>query len=148
VKVQPFLRCASRIAALCKPISIRCILLIIVAPTFAVTIRGNLQLQLVTCRLRKDNNRLLEVCTDLHHKCPNFQVVCLQVNEDGNVLLEEFVAPEEKVTDFRTKVSGIRPADLRNAISFDDAMRRTHAILAGRTVIGHALHNDFKVSFS
>jgi DNA polymerase III epsilon subunit-like protein len=64
------------------------------------------------------------------------------------VLLEEFVAPEEKVTDFRTKVSGIRPADLRNAISFDDAMRRTHAILAGRTVIGHALHNDFKVSFS
>jgi DNA polymerase III epsilon subunit-like protein len=81
-----------------------------------------------------------------HYKHCSYRAFHLQVNEDGNVLLEEFVAPKEKVTDFRTKVSGVRAADLKRAIPFKEAMRRTHDILAGRIVVGHALHNDFKVS--
>jgi RNA exonuclease 4 len=35
------------------------------------------------------------------------------VNYDGNLLFDTFVMPGERVTDWRTKYSGIRPADVR-----------------------------------
>lgn len=35
------------------------------------------------------------------------------VNAYGVCLYDEFVKPREKITDFRTKVSGIRPSDLK-----------------------------------
>ena len=31
------------------------------------------------------------------------------MNEDGNVIMDKFVAPTERVTDYRTAVSGVRP---------------------------------------
>ena len=34
------------------------------------------------------------------------------VNYFGNVLFDVFVSPTQRVTDFRTKYSGIRPADI------------------------------------
>lgn len=34
------------------------------------------------------------------------------VNAEGNVLLDVFVRPKEAVTDYRTKFSGVRAADL------------------------------------
>merc|ERR1712126_513872 len=40
------------------------------------------------------------------------------VNHFGNVLYDKFVAPREKVTDYRTSVSGVRPEDLVNAPEF------------------------------
>lgn len=36
-----------------------------------------------------------------------------QVNRWGNVIYDEFVRPIERVVDFRTHISGIRPRDLR-----------------------------------
>jgi hypothetical protein len=45
---------------------------------------------------------------------------CCQVNNEGNVLLDTFVAPSEAVTDYRTAVSGVRPADLVGAPSFTE----------------------------
>lgn len=36
-----------------------------------------------------------------------------QVNKWGNVIYDEFVRPIERVVDFRTEISGIRPRDLR-----------------------------------
>ena len=68
-----------------------------------------------------------------------------QVNEHGNALLDCHVRPKERVTDFRTQFSGVRPGDLRDGIALEDAMARVHALLQGRVVVGHALHNDFKV---
>ena len=66
------------------------------------------------------------------------------VNEDGNVVLDTFVAPGERVVDYRTRVSGVRPADLRDAPPFKEIQRKTADILRGRTLIGHALKNDLK----
>lgn len=43
---------------------------------------------------------------------------CSIVDYDGNVLYDQIVQPLEKVTDFRTKYSGIRSKTLRKAISF------------------------------
>ena len=36
------------------------------------------------------------------------------VNYFGHVLLDAFIAPSQRVTDWRTKYSGIRPADVLN----------------------------------
>ncbi|KOM43524.1 hypothetical protein LR48_Vigan05g112800 [Vigna angularis] len=40
------------------------------------------------------------------------------VNKWGNVIYDEFVRPMERVVDFRTKISGIRPRDLRKVPLF------------------------------
>ena len=37
------------------------------------------------------------------------------VNYHGNVLLDVYVSPNQRVTDWRTKYSGIRPADVLNS---------------------------------
>ena len=34
------------------------------------------------------------------------------VNQFGHCLYDKFVRPREKVVDYRTKVSGVRPSDL------------------------------------
>ena len=38
------------------------------------------------------------------------------VNAYGVCLYDEFVKPKEKVTDFRTSISGVRPSDLKKGI--------------------------------
>ena len=66
------------------------------------------------------------------------------VNEDGNVVLDTFVSPGERVVDYRTRVSGVRASDLRGAPPFKEIQRKMADILKGRTLIGHALKNDLK----
>ena len=56
------------------------------------------------------------------------------VNEDGNVVLDTFVAATEHVTDYRTRVSGVRPQDLRGAPSFKDIQKKMADILRGGAV--------------
>jgi len=41
------------------------------------------------------------------------QTSLLQVNQWGNVIYDEYVRPVERVVDFRTKISGIRPQHLK-----------------------------------
>ena len=43
---------------------------------------------------------------------------------DGNVVLDTFVAPTEHVTDYRTRVSGVRPVDPRGAPPFKEIQRK------------------------
>ncbi|KAK9453294.1 ribonuclease H-like domain-containing protein [Dipodascopsis uninucleata] len=67
------------------------------------------------------------------------------VNFYGAVVLDEFVLPEERVTDWRTWVSGIRPSDMKNAKSFKEVQNSVADIVNGRVLVGHALANDLKV---
>lgn len=69
------------------------------------------------------------------------------VNELGKIVYDKFVKPTEKVTDFRTAVSGIRPENMIKAIPFDRAQTEVSKLIDGRIVIGHAVHNDFRVNF-
>ncbi|XP_027342052.1 RNA exonuclease 4 isoform X3 [Abrus precatorius] len=66
------------------------------------------------------------------------------VNKWGNVIYDEFVRPIERVVDFRTKISGIRPRDLRKAKDFWTAQTKVAELIKGRTLVGHALCNDLK----
>lgn len=67
--------------------------------------------------------------------------VCI-VNEAGAVLLDTHVAPRERVTDYRTRVSGVSPADLRGAPDLDTVRARVERLIAGRLLVGHAITHD------
>ena len=60
---------------------------------------------------------------------------------------DKHVLPMEKVTDYRTEVSGIRPRDIRKgggALPFAQVQREVANLLQGRLLIGHAVHHDLK----
>lgn len=44
------------------------------------------------------------------------------VNQYGQCIYDKFVQPQEEVTDYRTHVSGIRPADLVKGRSFSQTL--------------------------
>ena len=73
-------------------------------------------------------------------------MLCLQINDAGNVLMDVWVRPKEAVTDFRFHVTGIRWSDLKDGITPGEASRRMHELTCNATLVGHALHNDIKVN--
>ncbi|GAA5972760.1 hypothetical protein JCM11641_003007 [Rhodosporidiobolus odoratus] len=67
------------------------------------------------------------------------------VNYHGCVILDRFVRPRERVTDYRTWVSGVREEDLRDAPTFTEVQKEVAALLKDRILVGHALSNDTTV---
>lgn len=67
------------------------------------------------------------------------------VNQFGKCIYDKFVKPTEKVTDYRTAVSGIRPQDIKDGEDVRTVQREVAEILQGRIVVGHAIHNDLKI---
>ena len=72
---------------------------------------------------------------------------CSLVDEDGGVVYDRHVRVGERVTDFRTKYSGVRPRDLKAAdsVTFSECQAAVAKLLDGKVLVGHALHNDLKV---
>ncbi|TSK71974.1 RNA exonuclease 4 [Bagarius yarrelli] len=66
------------------------------------------------------------------------------VNYFGKCVYDRYVKPTEKVTDYRTAVSGIRPADIQCGENFKTVQQEVAKILKGRILVGHAIHNDLK----
>ncbi|XP_073397260.1 RNA exonuclease 4 [Dendrobates tinctorius] len=69
------------------------------------------------------------------------------VNQFGKCIYDKFVKPTERVTDYRTAVSGIRPKDVKNGEDFKVVQKEVSEILKGRILVGHAVHNDLKIFF-
>ncbi|KAG2226050.1 hypothetical protein INT45_002516 [Circinella minor] len=67
------------------------------------------------------------------------------VNFHGAIVLDTYVKPMDRVTDFRTFVSGIKPEHLKNAMSFREAQQKVDDIIQDRILVGHAVHNDLSV---
>ncbi|KAK6038057.1 exonuclease [Cooperia oncophora] len=67
------------------------------------------------------------------------------VNEEGKIVYDKYVKPRERVTDFRTSVSGIRPENIAKGLPFGVVQMEVAKILKDRVVVGHALNNDFRV---
>jgi len=65
----------------------------------------------------------------------------------GNVVFDTFVKVQERVTDYRTFVSGIRASDLEgpSAMDFGSCRATVQRILQNRILVGHGLSNDLKV---
>mmetsp|Transcript_11246 Transcript_11246/g.15447 ORF Transcript_11246/g.15447 Transcript_11246/m.15447 type:complete len:247 (+) Transcript_11246:272-1012(+) len=72
---------------------------------------------------------------------------CTIIDGKGNVLYDHFVRPQTRITDFRTKYSGVRPKDLRTdeTHSFTQCQKEVAQLLSGKLLIGHALENDLRV---
>lgn len=66
------------------------------------------------------------------------------VNYDGVVILDRYVRPRERVTDFRTEVSGIEPHHLKTAQDFKQVQQQVADIIKDRILVGHALQHDLK----
>ncbi len=68
------------------------------------------------------------------------------VNWDGEVLLDTFVRVPERVTDFRTRVSGVRAKDISvkndDAIDHEECRLKVGELLMDKILVGHALKND------
>ena len=68
------------------------------------------------------------------------------VNWEGTVLLDTFVRVPERVTDFRTFVSGVRPKDIapknENAMDPETVRKTVGELLMNKILVGHALKND------
>ena len=71
------------------------------------------------------------------------------VNQFGHCIYDKYVKATEKVTDYRTKVSGIRPKDLAsdNAEDFKVVQKEVSEMFQNRILVGHSIKNDFKVLF-
>ncbi|XP_022193355.2 RNA exonuclease 4 isoform X2 [Nilaparvata lugens] len=67
------------------------------------------------------------------------------VNSLGECVYDKYVKPTDPVTDYRTHVSGIRPADLENATDFHTVQSEVATILKDRILVGHSLKNDLDV---
>ncbi|XP_023149573.1 RNA exonuclease 4 [Amphiprion ocellaris] len=67
------------------------------------------------------------------------------VNQFGKCIYDKYVKPTEKVTDYRTAVSGIRPNDIKDGENVKTVQKEVADILQGRIVVGHAIHNDLKI---
>lgn len=70
---------------------------------------------------------------------------CSIVSYDGDVVYDKFINPSMPVTDYRTRWSGIRRSDLTRATPYAEARKEILKLLMGKVVVGHAIHNDFKV---
>ncbi|PVG02511.1 ribonuclease H-like protein [Serendipita vermifera] len=66
------------------------------------------------------------------------------VNYIGDVVLDEFVLPQETVTDWRTFISGIRKEDMAHAKPFHEVQKMVSDLLEDRFLVGHALSNDLQ----
>ncbi|KAG8752345.1 3'-5' exonuclease, partial [Serendipita sp. 396] len=64
------------------------------------------------------------------------------VNFVGDVVLDEFVLPQETVVDWRTAVSGVRKEDMVHAKSFREIQNIVSDLLKDRFLVGHALQSD------
>nr|XP_056716175.1 RNA exonuclease 4 [Euleptes europaea] len=69
------------------------------------------------------------------------------VNQFGKCVYDKYIKATEKVTDYRTAVSGIRPENLKTGEDFKVVQKEVADILRGRILVGHALHNDLKILF-
>ncbi|KEP62378.1 UNVERIFIED_CONTAM: suppressor of mitotic defects protein [Hammondia hammondi] len=67
-------------------------------------------------------------------------------DEKGDVLLDEFVMPDMRITDFRHHVTGLSWSIIRDrGISFNAARTLVTDIIRGKVLVGHALQHDLQV---
>ncbi|KAK1751970.1 ribonuclease H-like domain-containing protein [Echria macrotheca] len=66
------------------------------------------------------------------------------VDFHGRQLYDSFVRPRERVTDWRTSVSGVSARDMGRAREFDEVQGVVAELLRGRILVGHDVKHDLE----
>jgi RNA exonuclease 4 len=66
------------------------------------------------------------------------------VDFHGRQLYDSYVKPKERVTNWRTAVSGVSAKDMRFARDFEEVQKSVDEILQGRVLVGHDLKHDLE----
>ncbi|KAK1827649.1 ribonuclease H-like domain-containing protein [Podospora conica] len=64
------------------------------------------------------------------------------VDFHGRQVYDSFVRPRQPVSDWRTHVSGVSPANMATAREFDEVQTAVAGLLRGRVVVGHDVKHD------
>ncbi|WYZ45096.1 hypothetical protein EsH8_VIII_000412 [Colletotrichum jinshuiense] len=64
------------------------------------------------------------------------------VDFHGRQVYDSYVRPQERVTDWRSAVSGILPRHMRFARDFDEVQTEVAALLKDRILVGHDIKHD------
>ncbi|KAJ7579473.1 hypothetical protein C8J56DRAFT_1059073 [Mycena floridula] len=69
------------------------------------------------------------------------------VDYQGQTVLDTYVVPTSRVTDYRTATTGIQPSHLTggNAVQFSVVQEHVANLLRGNILVGHSLWNDLSV---
>ncbi|KAJ7596954.1 ribonuclease H-like domain-containing protein [Mycena floridula] len=68
------------------------------------------------------------------------------VNYQGQTVLDTFVAPTMKITDYRTAVTGIDASHLASkGIPFPQVQQHVANLIKGHVLVGHSIWNDLSV---
>lgn len=67
------------------------------------------------------------------------------VDFHGRQVYDSFVRPREKVSDWRTSITGIGPAQMKSARTFETVQSQIAEILHDRTLVGHDVKHDLTV---
>ncbi|KAI1452764.1 ribonuclease H-like domain-containing protein [Annulohypoxylon moriforme] len=67
------------------------------------------------------------------------------VDFHGRQVYDSFVTPRERVTDWRTAITGITPRVLATARSFDEVQAAVAGLLKDRILVGHDIRHDLAV---
>lgn len=66
------------------------------------------------------------------------------VNSNEECVYDTFVKPMLKITDYRTKYSGVTIESLKNAPTFKEVQLKVYEMTKGRILVGHDIKNDLK----
>uniref|UniRef100_A0A182T4L4 RNA exonuclease 4 n=1 Tax=Anopheles maculatus TaxID=74869 RepID=A0A182T4L4_9DIPT len=67
------------------------------------------------------------------------------VNEKCEIIIDQYVKPQETVTDYRTEISGILPEHISHGVEFKTIRELVRQTIHGKILVGHALKNDLLV---
>ena len=70
---------------------------------------------------------------------------CSIVDYFGNIHLDCYVKPDRRITDYRTRYSGIMPHHMKNAYPYEEVRKRVKRLLKGKRLVGHAISSDLKI---
>ncbi|KAG9292490.1 hypothetical protein G9A89_001563 [Geosiphon pyriformis] len=66
------------------------------------------------------------------------------VDFNGEIVLDTLVHPGDRVTDYRTEITGLTANSFRRARIFSSVQNQVKQIINGKIVIGHSLYFDFR----
>jgi RNA exonuclease 4 len=66
------------------------------------------------------------------------------VDFHGRQVYDSYVRPKERVTDWRTHVSGIAPKHMHGARGFEEVQAQVAELMEGRILVGHDIRHDLQ----